>query len=470
MSMAQPKHNEAVKENKEVRPFGMKDKFGYLFGDLGNDFFFFFVGSYLMVYYTDVFGISAAFVGVLFMVARIWDAFADVTWGRFIDTRKTTRNGKFRPWIFRMSFPLVILGISMFIYVPGQSKMFYMVYATITYIIWGTLYSTVNIPYGSMASVMTGNPIERSQLSTWRTVGSMMAQLLLSALVPMLMFVNNKPDATRFFFGAIGFGIIAIICYMACYKLTTERITIPENTQEKMNLKTTMKGLRRNKPLIWILVASLSMMLTQMLIGTVNVYLFKDYFANTLALSIVGMIQAIAVFVLAPFVKPLTAKFGKKEIASAGTSLAALSYLAVYFLQGVNVWVFIGFSALAMLGFGMFNIVVWAFVTDVIDYQELITGVREDGTVYSIYSFARKIGQALAGGVGGFAIGLVGYNATNKIQTQDVLDGIYSLATLVPGVLFTIIALVLIFLYPLNKQRTNQLSIDLANMRNKGNE
>lgn len=419
-----------------------------------------------MVYYTDVFGISAAFVGGLFMFARIWDAFADVTWGRFIDTRKTTKNGKFRPWIFRMSFPLVIVGISQFIYFPGQTENCYMIYATVTYIIWGTLYSTVNIPYGSMASVMTAIPVERSTLSTWRTVGSMMAQLILSALVPILFFVDNQPDGGRFFWGAIGLGILAIICYMLCYNLTTERITIADNKQQKMNLKTTLKGLGKNKPLLWILTSSLLIMLTQMLIGTVNVYLFKDYFASTLALSIVGMLQAIAVFVLAPFVKTLTSKFGKKEIASVGVSAAAIAYIALYFLQGVNVWVFIGFTAIAMLGFGMFNIVVWAFVTDVIDYQELLTGIREDGTVYSIYSFSRKIGQALAGGLGGFAIAVIGYQSEKAVQTQDVLDGIYVVSTLVPGVLFAVIALILIFLYPLNKKRVDQLAVDLASKRN----
>ena len=142
-------------EEKTVRPFGIRDKFGYLFGDFGNDFFFTLVSAFLMVFYTDVFGISAATVGTLFLVARLWDAVADVTWGRFIDTRKTGKNGKFKPWIFRMSFPLVISGVLMFVHIPGMSNGFYLAYAFVTYILWGTLYSTVNIPYGSMASVIT---------------------------------------------------------------------------------------------------------------------------------------------------------------------------------------------------------------------------------------------------------------------------------------------------------------------------
>ena len=157
MSMVEPRQDqmESKTDGQKVRPFGLRDKFGYLFGDLGNDFFFMLVSSYLMVFYTDIFGISAAVVGVLFMVARLWDAVADVTWGRFIDTRKTTPNGKFKPWIFRMSFPLVITGVLMFVKIPGMSDSFYLWWAFVTYIIWGTLYSTVNIPYGSMASVIT---------------------------------------------------------------------------------------------------------------------------------------------------------------------------------------------------------------------------------------------------------------------------------------------------------------------------
>ena len=149
-------------QGKTVRPFGMRDKFGYLFGDFGNDFFFTLVSAFLMVFYTDVFGISAATVGTLFLVARLWDAVADVTWGRFIDTRRTGKNGKFKPWIFRMSFPLVISGILMFVHIPGMSNGFYLAYAFVTYILWGTLYSTVNIPYGSMASVITSDPVERT--------------------------------------------------------------------------------------------------------------------------------------------------------------------------------------------------------------------------------------------------------------------------------------------------------------------
>ncbi|NYE08617.1 GPH family glycoside/pentoside/hexuronide:cation symporter [Bacillus niacini] len=450
---------------KTVRPFGFKDKLGYLFGDFGNDFFFILAASFLMVFYTDIFHINPAHVGLLFTVARLWDAFADVTWGRFIDTRKATAQGKFRPWILRMSFPLVIMGILMFVKIPGMSEGFYLAYAYVTYIVWGTLYSTVNIPYGSMASVITGDPVERTSLSSWRTLGGQMAGLIINVVGPIILFVNNKPDANRFILAALIFGGLALACYIACYKLSVERIVIDETNKEKVNFGQTMKGLTKNKPLMVFLVAALTFMIVFMLIGTVNVYLFKDYFTNAKALSIVGLLQAVAVFIAMPFIQPLVKKFGKKEVASGGLLVAALVYGILYFLPNLTATQFIGVLTVAMFGYGVFNLVVWAFVTDVIDYHEYLTGLREDGTVYSIYSMARKIGQAVAGGVGGAAIAAVGYHAGAETQSAETLQGIHTLATLVPALTLGVVFLMIVFLYPLNKKRTAQLAMDLAAKR-----
>ncbi|MCM3693681.1 MFS transporter [Neobacillus niacini] len=450
---------------KEVRPFGMKDKLGYLFGDFGNDFFFILVAAFLMVYYTDVYHLNPAAVGGLFLVARLWDAFADITWGRFIDTRKAGKNGKFRPWIFRMSFPLVITGVLMFVHIPGMSDGFYLAYAYVTYIIWGTLYSTVNIPYGSMASVITADPVERTALSSWRTLGGNLAGLIINVVGPMILFVDNKADANRFLLGAIIFGVLALACYMACYKLSVERIVMDETNKPKANLGKTVKGLGKNKPLIWFLIISLLFMICFMLIGTVNVYLFKDYFTSAQSLSMVGLLQSVAVFIAMPMVRPLVAKFGKKEVASAGILVAALVYGVLYLLPDLTATQFIGVLTVAMFGYGVFNLVIWAFVTDVIDYHEYLTGLREDGTVYSIYSMARKIGQAVAGGVGGAAIAAVGYTAGAEAQSAETLEGIHTLATLVPAVALLLVFLMIVFLYPLNKKRTEQLSIDLAARR-----
>ncbi len=448
-----------------MRPFGMRDKLGYLFGDFGNDFFFLLVSSFLMVYYTDVYGLSAAWVGGLFLIARLWDAVADVTWGRFVDTREAGKNGKFRPWVIRMSFPLVFTGVLMFVHIPGMSTGFYEAYAFVTYIVWGTLYSTVNIPYGSMASVMTGDPVERASLSTYRTIGATLAGLIINAVGPQLVFVDNKADADGFFMAAILFGLLSISCYIACYKLTTERIVIPKGSAEKMNLKKTLKGLIRNRPLIAILAASLIFMMNMMLVGAVNVYLFKDYFSSAGTLSLVSIAQTAAVLLVAPFVKTLTTKFGKKEMSVVGLVVASAAYFVLYFLKDIDAMTFIYISFIGFIGFGLFNTVIWAFVTDVIDYQEYLTELREDGTVYSVYSFARKVGQALAGGIGGFAIAAIGYDAAREVQTAEALNGIHTLATLVPAIVYLLILLILLFFYPLNKKRLAEMQKELAAKR-----
>jgi len=449
------------------RPFGMRDKIGYLMGDFGNDFFFLLVSSYLMVFYTDIFHISAATVGALFMFARIWDAFADVTWGRFIDTRPASKHGKFKPWILRMSFPLVISGVLMFVKIPGMSDGFYLAWAFVTYIVWGTLYSTVNIPYGSMASVITDKPVERTTLSTWRSAGAMLASLIINAGAPLIIMVDNQLDANRMFMAACIFGVLSICCYISCYKLSTERIAAPMPSKEKGNMKATIKGLMKNKPLLWILVASLLFMMNTMLMGTVNVYLFKDYFQSAAALSAFGFAQTAASFLAMPLVKPLVAKFGKKEIASVGMILAAIMYFALFLMKDLTGMQFVLVATVGMFGFAFFNMVVWAFVTDVIDYHELLTGLREDGTVYSIYSFARKIGQAIAGGIGGIAISAVGYNAASTVQSQSTLDGIHTLGTVVPAIVYVVILLILVFLYPLNKKRTDEMVAELTARRKK---
>jgi len=462
-----PANHESQLESKATRPFGMRDKFGYLFGDFGNDFFFILVSAFLMVYYTDIFHISAELVGILFFIARLWDAVADFAWGRFIDTRKATKHGKFKPWILRMSFPLVLSGVLMFVKIPGMSDGFYLAWAFVTYIVWGTLYSTVNIPYGSMASVITADPVERTTLSTWRTMGAMLASLIINVLGPLIVFVDNKMDADRMFMASVLFGVLAIACYIACYKLSTERIVAPEYSKQKANFGVTLKGLVKNKPLIWILIASLIFMVNMMLVGTVNTYLFKNYFSDTMMLSVIGFVQAAAVFLATPMVKPLVQRFGKKELASVGMALAGLVYLILYFCKDISSLGFVAVSAIGLFAMGFFNLVVWAFVTDVIDYHEYLTNLREDATVYSIYSMARKVGQAIAGGVGGYALAAVGYNSTLEIQTERTLDGIFTLATLVPALIYIAIFLIILFLYPLNKKRTNQLAADLTEKRQK---
>ncbi|AJH00782.1 sugar transporter [Clostridium beijerinckii] len=447
-----------------MKEFGLRDKIGYMFGDLGNDFFFSFVSAFLMLFYTDVMGIGGAIVGLIFLLARIWDAFMDVAWGRFIDSRPVGKNGKFKPWMIRMSFPLVIFGVLMFTKFPGMSNNFQLVYAFATYIIWGSLYSTVNIPYGSMASVITRDATERGSLSTFRTIGASLAGIVINVVVPIFIFVNNKADAGRFSIIAIGFAILAMCCYSLCYFLTTERI-ISQGEEKKIYWKVTIAGIKRNKPLIAFVITALIVLISGSFSTSMNAYLFKDYFHNAKALAIAGVILKTCPIVLAPFIAPMIRRFGKKEAVCVSMLVAAIADFALFLIPTRNTELYLAIYTISSLGLGVFGITIWAFVTDVIDYQEYLTDTREEGTIYAIYSFARKIGQALAGGISGIALGFIGYVGGVAAQTPQVEVGIKNFTTLIPAIANLVVFLILAFLYPLGKDKLAQLTKELEDRR-----
>lgn len=183
-----------MSKTREVRPFGARDKFGYLFGDLANDFSFIFASTYVMVFYTKVMGISAAMVGTMFLIARCIDAFTDIGMGRIVDNSKPTKNGRIRPWILRMCGFVALASFMMYqSFLVDASYGAKVAYMFITYILWGSIfYTSINIPYGSMASVISGDPKDRSSLSVFRSVGGTVAGIMIGVVAPMLVY---KTDA-----------------------------------------------------------------------------------------------------------------------------------------------------------------------------------------------------------------------------------------------------------------------------------
>lgn len=227
-----------MKTRDVVRPFGIRDKLGYLFGDFGNDFTFIFSTMMLMKFYTDVMGVSAAVVGFVMTVARIVDAFTDVTMGRICDRSKLTPAGKFKPWLRRMCIPVAL--VSFLIYqsgLAGAPMGFKIGYLFVTYILWGSVfYTSINIPYSSMASAISEQPDDRQSLSTYRTIGGTLAGTVIGVLVPI--FSYEKVDGVETLIGsrvtiiAGIFSICAVICYLLCYTLTTERVRVDSTTQK----------------------------------------------------------------------------------------------------------------------------------------------------------------------------------------------------------------------------------------------
>ena len=451
-----------MNENNKVRPFGTRDKIGYMFGDFGNDFTFIFASSFLMVFYTKVLGISGAMVGTLFLLARVVDAFTDITMGRIVDSVKPARDGRFRCWVRKMCGPVAIASFLMYqSAMAGAPMALKVVYMYVTYLLWGSVfYTSINIPYGSMASAITDKPDERTALSTFRTVGATLAGLIIGTVTPLLIYTKDA-DGNQIVRGGSTFTIIAgvfalcaVLCYVICYKLTTERVKVePDPDAKKVTLGQTFAAIFRSRALLGIIGAAIFLLLSQLLIQAMNNYLYTEYFGSAGAISIMTILNTVLMLVVvAPLSVPISRRFGKKEASTVGALLAGTVFLLLFFLKVKNVAVYIVLANIGMLGLGFFNTVIWANITDVIDDQEVKTGQREDGTVYAVYSFARKLGQALAGGAGGWALSIIGYDQLAKVQTEAVINGLYTTSTLIPAVCFFIVALFLWFIYPLGKK------------------
>ena len=456
------------------KPFGMRDKIGYLFGDFGNDFTFVLSSSFLMKFYTDVMGVDGFVVGIVMMIARFVDAFTDVTMGRICDRSETKASGKFKPWILRMAGPVAIA--SFLIYQSGladRSVGFKIVWLFVTYILWGSVfYTSINIPYGSMASAISAEPGDRQSLSTYRTMGGTLAGLLIGAGVPMWAYdeVNGNMvlNGPRFTTIAGLFSVFAVICYLICYFLVTERVRTESYETEgaKNGVWQMLSNAFRNRALLSIIAASVVMLLAQLTMQSMANYVYPNFYRSTSAQSASSLVMLVAMLISASVARPVAERIGKAELSAGSNLLAAGVCVLLFFVRPQKVWVYVFFIALCWLGLGMFSMVSWALITDVIDYSEIKNGVREDGGVYAMYSFARKLGQAAAAGVSGFLLTSIGYTRETAFDA-DVVNGIFNISTLVPGVGFLLLAAILWFWYPLHKRQVDENVAILKKKREK---
>ena len=447
-----------IQEAKNPRPFGLRDKLGYLLGDFGNDFTFILSSSFLLKFYTDVMGVSAFTVGIVMMLARFVDAFTDVAMGRLCDKARPTKNGKFKPWLIRMCGPVALS--SFLIYQSAfadYSMTFKIFWLSVTYILWGSVfYTSINIPYGSMASAISREPDDRQSLSTYRTMGSSLAGVIIGAGIPLFAYDTvdglTVLNGSSFTLIAGVFSILAIISYLLCYYLSTERVTPPPHDKtEKISAGDLVKNLLSNKALLSIIVASVLMLLAQLTMQSMSNYVYPNYYSNTTAQSVSTFTMMGSMLIAAALAKPLARKFGKAELSAASNLLAGGICIILFFIRPKNVWVYTAWNVLNWLGLGIFAMVSWALITDVIDYSEIKNGVREDGSIYALYSFSRKLGQAGAAGLSGLLLTLIGYSQETAF-TPSVLNGIFNISTLVPAIGFIGLALILWLWYPLKKR------------------
>ena len=383
--------------------------------------------------------------------------------GRLIDMLKPTKKGRFRPWILRMCIPVSLASLLMYMpFVVDASYTVRMIYMCVTYIVWGSVfYTSINIPYGSMAAVVSDKPEHRTSLSVFRSVGAQLANLIISAALPPFVSAGgNHLVPSRMATAAIVCAICGVCCYLLCYANVQERLSAvieEEGEPQKASFGVMLGTVVRNRPLLSLVGAAICFLIGSQIVGGTTTYIWKDYFKNLPMMSVAQVVAVLPVFLIATVATALSMRYGKKELLVTFLMFSAILSIVTYFLHIHNAIVFIVLYFFISIGVGFYNTIVWAMITDVLDYQEVITGERDDGVVYAIYSWARKLGQALAGWLVGLALAGVGYSAeiakAGGEQTASTINGIYMLFLLVPGILYLVAGLIMWFIYPLSKKR-----------------
>lgn len=428
------------------RPLPWWQVAGYGAGDAANNVAFTTTTMFLLVYYTDVAGISAAAAGTLLLVVRIFDAFADVFAGRVVDAAKVTRWGKFRPFIAFGSIPLLILAFLSF-QVPavGQSGM--LLYAYLTYAGMGLAYSLVNIPYGSMAAAMTQVSGDRAKLAAARVVGATLVGAALGTFVSPLLKAgaNLQGIFTTVLLVAI---VIGFALYMVCFFTARERVHRPV---ARVSLRDSLRSVGRNKPLLLLMLSSVLFLSAFLALNTVQLFYIRDVLRAPGLFPVLALIQLVLTFAFVAVMPSLVRRFGKKTLYMAFAGLVVVGGLIVWLAPHSTPAVgFIGL-VISLLGVLANNVVVFALEADTVEYGEWKTGVRSEGSIYAVFSFTRKCGQAIGGGIAGWGLALGGYVAGAAQQSDRALGGIQTTAGLVPAVL-SLLALIVMLAYPLTDQ------------------
>ncbi len=472
-----------MKKAETQRPFGMRDKLSYAAGDLGCNMSFALKNTIMFVFWTQFMRLGENLYATLLLIVQIWDAINDPLLGSLFDADKRNyKNGKFKTYIFVGAMGLVFSGLFFFLPLPNAPKVMRCVMFVLGYVLWDAFYTVANVPYGSMMSVITTDGSERSQLSTWRSIGSMIGNILPMVLLPMLCYdASNNLKGEVVFVAALVMGVIGLVCFITMLKTTTIRVeensvTISEKT-EKFNILQAMKNFIKNPAAVGATLAAMGMFIGMQGSSAATTVLFQSYFGANEALKdvamkvsgIVMLIGYLPMFFFMPFIKRIVDKWGKKESCAVGAAVSTFGALLLFLPLGNGMAGLVGYVvAQAFFGFGLgfYTCVSWALMADAIDYNEWKNGTKEEGTVYSLHSFFRKLAQGLGPSVVVVIMGWLGYvgemgadQAFEVAQTMKWL--VASLYTFSAVVMFVAIA----FIYNLDKKTVAKMTEELSARR-----
>lgn len=447
-----------------MKKFGIKDQIGYIFGDLAGSMVTIYVSMFFLTFCTYVLGLSPQYMAGLFLFAKLWDAINDPLIGSIPDKFLIGKSGdRFKPYIKIAMVPLAVSVLVCFSNVSGWSMTAKQIWVAFAYLFYDLAYTGTSMPYGAMASVITDKSEERMKLSRARSLGGITVGLLFIPVVNVMIWnKDHSPNPGNYFLMAIVAAVLSIIFYIILLVTSTERIK-KKNDSNKNKAKSEYKfkdvliGALKNRPLLGIMLATIGGLIGSSATGTLSMYLYREYYHNPRMMSFSSFVS-LPITLLCFFAVPkLAGKIGKRKAVIYGLIYNLVFSIALYLFPIKNPMIFMVLSAIASAGQLVFIMLTWSFVTDVIDYQEYKTGNRADGTLYSIYTFSRKIGSSLSSTLMTFMLGVIGFVSGVKIQADGVAAGIRTLVTLAPVVACIIQLISIGVIYNLSREKTREI-------------
>ncbi len=466
--------------DQKIRELKFWEKAGYGCGDLASVLFWQTITAYLLYFYTDVFGITAAAAGVMIMVSRVLDGFFDPVIGMVAD-RTNTRWGKYRPYLLWMSIPLAIASVFAFV-IPDFGPSGKLIYAYVTLIVFMFIYSAINIPYSSLLGVISTDPIQRTSAASFKYVGAYLAGSIvsISALPLAKEYFGHGNEAKGWPLTMTVYAIAAVVFFTITFLSTRERIQ-PMKTQ-KTTIKNDWKDLLKNKPWIIIVSTTILLILYASIRISVTPHYFKyyvgeqhfsifgkvrhfNYIELTSAFNFLNQICSIVGVILVPF---LAKWIGKKYGFMSLFIISALCTASYYFLTPQYLGLIFFMQIFGSLTGGPLSSLLWAMYADAADYSEFKNNRRATGLVFSATILSQKVGWAIGIAFAGWLLTRFGFQA-NMVQNINVQNGLKAMMSIIPAAA-GIIAIVVMSFYNLDEKTMKNIELNLTDRRQKNTD
>lgn len=470
--------NEAyVKNVKNARPFGIKDKIGYMLGDTGFNSLQVIVNSYLMLFCVNVLGISAVHFASIVFICKALDALNDTFIGRTVDNRPATKYGKMKPYLLWFAIPYLIFTIILFLNVSAMPYAVKIAWVLVIYFIWGIVGTFINVPYGAMTNIMTTDQVQRTELSNFRSIGSFLGNIIPTSIAPMLLFDENQdPIASRFILLTVILGIFCVVCLVLAHNLMSERVLVTPDSNisaagEKINYLQVAKSFLKNRVMIAVVLGYVITKLFTQPVAQINQYVFMVYFQDTSKLTIASLGSMIPMLFAMVLIKPMVKKFGKKTLITWPTLAAGICYGLTAVLPMTPItWIVCQLGAACCTAAS--GLLLWSLIADAVDYQAYLTKKRNDGTVYATITFIVFFAASASTSIIALMLELIGYDATlgSMGQLPGVAENIKMFGGFWPmaGCILTFICYK--FIYNLTDDDMRKVSAEIQKMSDEKEE